>query len=55
LQFAIGTSEIVRKINTKEIVEVTWASPKGKFAGAGKQISEALGRVPQSTDLKERR
>jgi len=27
---------------------------KRKFAGAGKQISEALGRVPQSTDLKQR-
>jgi len=44
----------VRKVNTKEIVELTWSSPKGKFAGAGKQISEALGRVPKSTDLKER-
>ena len=44
----------MRKINTKDIVELTWASPKGKFAGAGKQVSEALGRVPQSTDLKER-
>src|SRR5882762_5289126 len=27
---------------------------KGKFAGAGKEISEALGRKPQSTDLNER-
>jgi uncharacterized cupin superfamily protein len=44
----------VRKINTKEIVELTWSSPKGKFVGASKQISEALGRVPESTDLKER-
>jgi uncharacterized cupin superfamily protein len=44
----------MRKINTKDIVEVTWSSPKGKFAGAGRQISEALGRRPQSTDLKER-
>jgi len=42
------------KINTKDIPEVTWSSPKGKFAGAGKEISEALGRQPQSTDLKER-
>jgi uncharacterized cupin superfamily protein len=33
---------------------VTWSSPKGKFAGAGKEISEELGRKPQSTDLKER-
>jgi uncharacterized cupin superfamily protein len=44
----------MRKINTKEIVEVTWSSPKGKFAGAGKEISEALGRVPDSTDIKDR-
>src|SRR5882762_3746814 len=30
------------------------SSPKGKFAGAGKEISEALGRKPRSTDLMER-
>jgi uncharacterized cupin superfamily protein len=44
----------MRKINTKDIVEVAWSSPKGKFVGAGKEISEALGRVPESTDIKER-
>lgn len=44
----------MRKVNTNDIVEVTWSSPKGKFAGAGKEISEELGRVPRSTDLKER-
>jgi len=44
----------MRKINTKDITELTWSSPKGKFAGVGLQISEALGRKPQSTDLKER-
>ena len=33
---------------------MSWSSPKGKFGGAGKEISEALGRKPQSTDLKER-
>ena len=42
------------KINTKDIPELTWLSPKGKFAGAGKQVSEELGRKPQSTDLRER-
>jgi len=42
------------KVNTNEIVEVSWSSPKGKFAGAGRQVSEELGRKPQSTDLKER-
>ena len=44
----------MRKVNTKDIVELSWTSPKGKFVGAGKEISEALGRKPQSTDLKER-
>jgi uncharacterized cupin superfamily protein len=44
----------MRKVNTNAMAEVTWASPKGKFAGAGKEISEELGRKPQSTDLKER-
>jgi uncharacterized cupin superfamily protein len=34
--------------------EFSWTSPKGKFGGAGKQVSEALGRKPQSTDLMER-
>ena len=44
----------MRKINTKDMAEDSWSSPKGKFAGAGKEISEALGRKPLSTDLKER-
>ena len=29
-------------------------SPKGKFTGASKAVSEALGRKPNSTDLNER-
>jgi uncharacterized cupin superfamily protein len=44
----------MRKINTHHLPEETWSSPKGKFIGAGKEISEALGRKPLSTDLKER-
>jgi uncharacterized cupin superfamily protein len=44
----------MRKVNTKDLPELTWSSPRGKFAGAGVEISEALGRKPQSTDLKER-
>ena len=44
----------MHKINTNDLVEETWSSPKGKFVGAGKEISEALGRKPQSTDLSER-
>jgi uncharacterized cupin superfamily protein len=44
----------MRKVNTKDMTELSWSSPKGTFAGAGKQVSEALGRKPFSTDLKER-
>jgi uncharacterized cupin superfamily protein len=44
----------MKKINTNELEENTWESPAGKFAGAGKQVSEALGRDPQSMDLAER-
>jgi uncharacterized cupin superfamily protein len=44
----------MRKVNTNDMAEVSWSSPKGKFGGAGKEISEELGRNPQSTDLKER-
>jgi len=42
------------KINTNELEEVTWSSPKGRFAGAGREVSEELGRQPHSTDLNER-
>ena len=44
----------MNKINTLTLAEDTWSSPKGKFAGGGKEISEALGRKPKSTDLMER-
>ncbi len=44
----------MRKVNTNTIEELTWSSPKRKFAGAGKQISEALGRKRDSTDINER-
>ena len=44
----------MRKVNTNDLPEYPWSSPKGKFAGAGKQVSEALGRKPASTDLRER-
>jgi uncharacterized cupin superfamily protein len=42
------------KINTNNLPELSWSSPKGKFVGAGKQVSEALGRDPTSTDLNQR-
>jgi uncharacterized cupin superfamily protein len=44
----------MRIVNTSDVEEVTWSSPKGTFPGAGKQISEALGRVPTSMNLDER-
>ena len=44
----------MRKVNTKNIKELEWSSPKGKFVGFGKEVSEELGRKPQSTDLNER-
>ena len=44
----------MRKVNTNTMVEVSWSSPKGKFGGTGKEISEELGRKPDSTDLMER-
>ena len=42
------------KVNTNRLAEVTWASPGGKFGGAGKEVSEALGRKPNSMDINER-
>ena len=44
----------MHKVNTNTIPELTWSSPKGKFAGAGREVSEELGRKPQSMDLNER-
>jgi mannose-6-phosphate isomerase-like protein (cupin superfamily) len=44
----------MRKVNTNHMDELTWSSPKSTFSGAGKQVSEALGRVPQSMNLDER-
>lgn len=44
----------MKKVNTNEVEPLTWASPKGKFAGSGVQISEALGRKRDSTDVMER-
>jgi|SRR5215813_12969628 len=37
----------MKKINSNELEEFSWTSPKGKFAGAGKEISEALGWDPR--------
>lgn len=37
-------------INTNDLSEDLWSSPKGKYGASGKQVSEALGRDPLSTD-----
>ena len=44
----------MQKINTQNIVEESWSSPKGKFSGTSKEVSVALGRKPLSMDLNER-
>lgn len=44
----------MRKVNIDTMTEVAWSSPKGKFVGYGKEVSEELGRKPHSTDLNER-
>ncbi len=35
----------MRKVNTKDIAEETWSSPKGKFGGASREISGRIGDV----------
>jgi uncharacterized cupin superfamily protein len=42
------------KVNSNELPEEDWTSPKGKFTGSSRAISEALGRKPKSMDLNER-
>jgi len=44
----------MHKVNTLRIAEFTWSSPEGDLIGAGIEISEELGRKPDSTDLSER-
>ena len=42
------------KVNTNNLEEEAWSSPKGKFGGFGKEVSIALGRKPLSSDLNDR-
>jgi len=44
----------MKRINSNEMEEFSWTSPKGKFAGAGREISEALGWDPQSPEARAR-
>jgi uncharacterized cupin superfamily protein len=44
----------MQMINTHRMPWESWSSPKSKFVCSGQEVSEALGRKPQSTDLMER-
>jgi uncharacterized cupin superfamily protein len=44
----------MKKINLRDIPEESWSSPKGKYEMADRNISIALGRDPNSTDLLKR-
>jgi len=44
----------MKMVNTNTLQEDSWVSPKGKYSGFGKEVSIALGRNPNSTDLLER-
>ena len=44
----------MQKVNTNTLEEMPWSSPKGTYGGFGKEVSEALGRNPSSTDLMQR-
>jgi uncharacterized cupin superfamily protein len=44
----------MKKINSREVREESWISPKGKFASMDLELSVALGRNPASSDLLER-
>ena len=44
----------MKKVNVNEIKEYPWQSPKGKYAVAFREISEELGRDPNSLDLTKR-
>ena len=44
----------MRKINSNGIEEYSWTSPKGTFAAASRELSEALGWDPQSAEAKSR-
>jgi uncharacterized cupin superfamily protein len=44
----------MKKVNTKDLKAEPWTSPRGRFASIDQNISEALGRVRESTDLAHR-
>ena len=44
----------MKKVNSNELEEYSWTSPKGKFVGAGKGLSEALGWDSRGADARAR-
>lgn len=44
----------MKKINTNDLEEYAWDSPKGKYGGTGKGLSEALGWDAQGTEPRAR-
>jgi uncharacterized cupin superfamily protein len=44
----------MKKVNTKDMKEYPWESPKGTFKTATKNVSIELGREPAATDLMKR-
>lgn len=43
-----------RKVSARDVAEETWSSPRGTCGGGSRELSVALGRKPQSTDLRQR-
>lgn len=44
----------MHKVNLRDVAAETWVSPKGKYASIDQELSVALGRKRNSTDLHER-
>jgi uncharacterized cupin superfamily protein len=44
----------LKKVNSNQIAELAWKSPMGKFIGAGKDVSEALGWDRESGEARRR-
>lgn len=43
--------DCMKKVNTADVPEEVWTSPKGRFSAAGRNVSIALGRDAASSDL----
>ena len=45
---------MMKKVNSIQLAEEGWSSPKGKYCGSSRNVSIALGRDPDSMNLLER-